>query len=79
MASRDVVHYDSPLQRLLRVLAVIFVVLYLVWTLLPFVIMFVSSFKDLLAAFKLPAVGDWLGPSSTTRRCSRRITSAATS
>jgi multiple sugar transport system permease protein len=61
MASRDVVHYDTPLQRVLRVLAVIFVVLYLVWTLLPFVIMFVSSFKDLLAAFKLPAVGDWLG------------------
>ena len=61
MASRDVVHYDTPLQRLLRVLAVIFVVLYLVWTLLPFVIMFVSSFKDLLAAFKLPEVGDWLG------------------
>ena len=61
MASRDVVHYDSPLQRLLRVLAVIFVALYLVWTLLPFVIMFVSSFKDLLAAFKLPEVGDWLG------------------
>ncbi len=61
MASRDVVHYDTPLQRLLRVLAVIFVVLYLIWTLLPFVIMFVSSFKDLLAAFKLPEVGDWLG------------------
>jgi len=61
MASRDVVHYDTPLQRVLRVLAVIFVVLYLVWTLLPFVIMFVSSFKDLLAAFKLPEVGDWLG------------------
>jgi multiple sugar transport system permease protein len=61
MASRDVVHYDTPLQRVLRVLAVIFVALYLVWTLLPFVIMFVSSFKDLLAAFKLPAVGDWLG------------------
>ncbi len=61
MASRDVVHYDTPLQRVLRVLAVTFVVLYLVWTLLPFVIMFVSSFKDLLAAFKLPEVGDWLG------------------
>lgn len=60
MASRDVVHYDTPLQRVLRVLAVIFVVLYLIWTLLPFVIMFVSSFKDLLAAFKLPEVGDWM-------------------
>jgi multiple sugar transport system permease protein len=61
MASRDVVYYDNPLQRVLRVLAVIFVVFYLIWTLLPFVIMFVSSFKDLLAAFKLPEVGDWLG------------------
>ena len=61
MASRDVVHYDTPAQRVLRVLAVIFVVFYLVWTLLPFIIMFVSSFKDLLEAFKLPAVGDWAG------------------
>lgn len=61
MASRDVVHYDSPAQKALRVLAGLFVALYLVWTLLPFVIMFVSSFKDLLEAFKLPAVGDWSG------------------
>lgn len=61
MASRDVVHYDTPAQRVLRVLAVIFVIFYLAWTLLPFIIMFVSSFKDLLEAFKLPAVGDWMG------------------
>lgn len=61
MASRDVVQYDSPLTRALRVLAALFVVLYLVWTLLPFFVMFVSSFKDLLAAFELPRVGDWLG------------------
>lgn len=61
MASHDVVHYDTPLQRVLRVMAVIFVIFYLVWTLLPFVIMFVSSFKDLLEAFKLPVVGDWTG------------------
>ena len=61
MASRDVVHYDSPTQRVLRVLSVIFVVFYLIWTLLPFVVMFVSSFKDLLDAFKLPAIGDWMG------------------
>ena len=61
MASRDVVHYDSPAQRVLRVLSVIFVVFYLIWTLLPFVVMFVSSFKDLLDAFKLPEVGDWTG------------------
>ena len=61
MASRDVVHYDSPAQRVLRILSVIFVVFYLIWTLLPFVVMFVSSFKDLLDAFKLPAIGDWTG------------------
>ena len=61
MASHDVVHYDSPVQRVLRVLAVIFVILYLIWTLLPFVVMFVSSFKDLLEAFKLPEIGDWAG------------------
>ncbi|MEI6099492.1 MAG: carbohydrate ABC transporter permease, partial [Alphaproteobacteria bacterium] len=61
MASRDVVHYDTPVQRILRVLATIFVIFYLIWTLLPFVVMFVSSFKDLLEAFKLPAIGDWSG------------------
>ncbi len=61
MASRDVVHYNTPLQRVLSVLSVVFVIFYLIWTLLPFVIMFVSSFKDLLEAFKLPAVGDWAG------------------
>ena len=61
MASRDVVHYDSPAQRVLRILSVIFVVFYLIWTLLQFVVMFVSSFKDLLDAFKLPAIGDWTG------------------
>ena len=61
MASHDVVHYATPLQRVLKVAGVIFVVLYLIWTLLPFVVMFVSSFKDLLEAFKLPEVGDWLG------------------
>ena len=61
MASRDVVHYDSPAQRALRILSVVFVVFYLIWTLLPFVVMFVSSFKDLLDAFKLPEVGDWTG------------------
>lgn len=61
MASNDVVYYSSPAQRLFRVGAVIFVVFYLLWTLLPFLIMFMSSFKDLLEAFKLPAVGDWGG------------------
>ena len=63
MASQDVVSYETPLSKALRVLAGIFVALYLVWTLLPFFIMFVSSFKDLLEAFKLPEIGDWSGVS----------------
>lgn len=61
MASRDVVSYETPLTRGLNILAGLFLALYLVWTLLPFVVMFVSSFKDLLEAFKLPEVGDWAG------------------
>jgi multiple sugar transport system permease protein len=61
MASQDVVHYDTPLQKALRVSAALFLAAYLIWTLLPFVIMFVSSFKDLLEAFNLPDVGDWSG------------------
>ena len=61
MASSDVVTYRSPATRLLEVLAVIFLAIYLVWTVLPLFIMFVSSFKDLLEAFKLPTVGDWSG------------------
>lgn len=61
MASQDVVHYDTPLQKALRVSAALFLSVYLIWTLLPFVIMFVSSFKDLLEAFNLPDVGDWSG------------------
>lgn len=59
MASRDVVSYNTPLSKLLHVLAIVFVAFYLVWTLLPFFVMFMSSFKDLLEAFKLPAVGAW--------------------
>ncbi len=61
MASRDVVSYETPLSRGMKILAGLFLALYLVWTLLPFVVMFVSSFKDLLEAFKLPEVGDWAG------------------
>jgi len=61
MASRDVVSYDTPLSRALSILGTVFVAFYLVWTLLPFVVMFVSSFKDMLEAFKLPVVGDWAG------------------
>ncbi|MEM9439805.1 MAG: carbohydrate ABC transporter permease [Pseudomonadota bacterium] len=61
MASSDVVTYRSPARRVLEVLAVVFLAIYLVWTVLPLFIMFVSSFKDLLEAFKLPTVGDWAG------------------
>jgi multiple sugar transport system permease protein len=61
MASSDIVTYRSPLRRALGVLVGVFLALYLVWTVLPLAIMFVSSFKDLLEAFRLPAVGDWMG------------------
>jgi multiple sugar transport system permease protein len=61
MASRDVVQYRSPLTTALRIAGGIFLAFYLVWTLLPIFVMFVSSFKELLEAFKLPEVGDWAG------------------
>jgi len=61
MASSDVVQYRSPARRILEVLTVLFLAVYLVWTLLPIFVMFVSSFKDLLEAFKLPSIGDWSG------------------
>ena len=61
MASRDIVHYDTPLSKAFRWFSAVFIGFYLIWTLLPIFIMFVSSFKDLLEAFKIPAVGDWLG------------------
>src|SRR3546814_1235973 len=31
----------------------------LIWSVLPLFVMFVSSFKDLLAAFQLPGIGKW--------------------
>ena len=61
MASSDVVQYRSPLRTLGTVLTTAFLAIYVVWTVLPIFIMFVSSLKDLLEAFKLPAVGDWAG------------------
>ena len=61
MASMDMVQYRSPLRRLGGVAVGLFLAFYLVWTLLPLLVMFVSSFKDLLEAFKLPEVGDWAG------------------
>ena len=61
MASRDVVNYETPLTKTFKWLSGIFVAFYMIWTVLPIFIMIVSSFKDLLEAFKIPAVGDWLG------------------
>lgn len=61
MASREVVQYDTPLTKAFRWFSVVFIIVYLMWTLLPILVMFASSFKDLLEAFKIPAVGDWAG------------------
>lgn len=61
MASRDIVQYRSPLRRIVGVLTILFLAVYTVWTVLPIFVMFMSSFKDLLQAFQLPAVGDWAG------------------
>ena len=61
MASRDIVNYNTPLSKAFNWFAKIFVAFYLVWTVLPIFVMIVSSFKDLLEAFQIPAVGDWLG------------------
>ena len=61
MASRDVVSYETPLSRLFKWFSGVFIAIYLLWTLLPILVMVMSSFKDLLEAFKIPAVGDWAG------------------
>lgn len=61
MASREVIQYETPLSKGLRWFAAVFIAFYVLWTVLPIFIMFVSSFKDLLEAFKLPAIGDWAG------------------
>jgi multiple sugar transport system permease protein len=61
MASRDTVQYETASTRAFRWFSVAFVAVYLAWTLLPILIMFISSFKDLLEAFKIPVVGDWAG------------------
>jgi multiple sugar transport system permease protein len=61
MASRDIVQYRSPLRRAVGVLTVLFLAAYTLWTVLPIFVMVVSSFKDLLQAFQLPAAGDWAG------------------
>jgi multiple sugar transport system permease protein len=61
MASKDVVEYQSPVRRVVNVAVVAFLAIYLLWTILPIFVMFVSSLKDLLQAFRIPAVGDWSG------------------
>ena len=61
MASREIVRYRSPLRSALQGLSILFLVLFFIWTVLPLFIMVISSFKDLLDAFRLPHVGDWGG------------------
>ena len=61
MASREVIQYETPLSKAFRGFCAVFLAFYVVWTVLPLFIMFMSSFKDLLEAFKLPTVGDWAG------------------
>ena len=61
MASSEIIRHRTPLTRVTEVAIVIFLCFFVVWTVLPLIIMVVSSFKDLLEAFTLPKVGDWLG------------------
>ncbi|MEA2910014.1 MAG: multiple sugar transport system permease protein [Bradyrhizobium sp.] len=61
MVSRDIVQYQTPLSRAFGWFSAVFIALYVGWTLLPILVMFMSSFKDLLEAFKIPPVGDWAG------------------
>lgn len=61
MASREIVRYRSPLRSAVSVLTVTFLFFLVIWSLLPLAIMLISSFKQLLDAFQLPAVGDWGG------------------
>ena len=61
MASRELATYQTPLGRRVCASTVLFLAVYVAWTVLPIFIMFMSSFKDLLEAFQLPAAGDWSG------------------
>ena len=61
MASREIVRYKSPARSAFSMLVILFLIIFFVWTVLPLAIMLISSFKDLLDAFKLPAEGDWGG------------------
>lgn len=60
MASSEIIRHRTPMTRVTEIATVVFLAFFLVWTVLPLIIMVVSSFKDLLEAFTLPAVGDWL-------------------
>ncbi len=59
MASHEVVQYRSTIRSAINVFTFVFLMVFLIWTVLPFIIMFVSSFKNLLEAFNLPEKGDW--------------------
>mgnify|MGYP000220682391 CR=1 FL=1 len=61
MATLEVVRYRSRTRTLVDICCAVFLGLFLVWTITPFVIMLVSSFKDLLEAFALPAIGEFSG------------------
>ncbi len=61
MASSEIIRHRTSFSGVVEVLTVLFLAVFLVWTLLPLVIMVVSSFKDLLEAFTLPPIGHWLG------------------
>jgi multiple sugar transport system permease protein len=61
MASREVIQYEGWPSKVFNWFSVVFIAFYMVWTVMPIFIMFMSSFKDLLEAFKIPAVGDWAG------------------
>jgi multiple sugar transport system permease protein len=61
MASSDIVSYNSSGKKIVSGLGVGFLVLYLIFTVLPIFVMFVTSFKDLLEAFRLPQIGQWSG------------------
>lgn len=59
MASLDIIRHRTPLSRITDALTVVFLAAFLIWTVLPLLVMVVSSFKDLLEAFTLPPIGAW--------------------
>ncbi|WP_290543290.1 carbohydrate ABC transporter permease [Aestuariivirga sp.] len=61
MASREVIQYEGWPSKVFKWFSVVFIAFYMVWTVLPLFVMFMSSFKDLLEAFQIPPVGDWAG------------------